>query len=162
MFFLPYYLPMMCWNANRISLNIDKTNFMIFRPRGKNEVCRAIHICGAKIQEVDSAKCLGIMIDNKLNWMEHIKSTSRKIVKGIGIIIKAHKSFESETLFNLYNALIFPHISCSIQVWGTAASIHLHQLYVLQKRLIVLFVVFILERTQSHYISLWIFWTLIK
>ena len=69
------------------------------------------------------------MIDNKLNWMEHIKSTSRKIVKAIGIIIKARTLFESETLFNLYNALISPHISCSIQVWGTAASIHLHQLF---------------------------------
>ena len=56
-------------NANRLSLNIEKTN----------EVCPTIHICGAEIQEVDSAKFLGIMVDNKLNWMEHIKCISRKI-----------------------------------------------------------------------------------
>ena len=68
------------------------------------------------VQEVDSAKFLGIMLDNELNWMEHIKCIFRKIAKGIGIIIKAHKSFESETLLNLYNALILPHISYSIQV----------------------------------------------
>ena len=123
-------------NANRLSLNIEKTNFMIFRPRGKNEVCPTIHICGAEIQEVDSAKCLGIMVDNKSNWMEHIKCISQKIAKGIGIIIKARKSFESETLLNLYNALILPHISYGIQVWGTAASIHLHRLYVLQKKIV--------------------------
>ena len=123
-------------NANRLSLNIAKTNFMIFRPRGKNEVCPTIHICGAEIQEVDSAKILGIVVDNKLNWMEHIKCISRKIAKGIGIIIKARKSFESETLLNLYNALILPHISYGIQVWGTAASIHLHRLYVLQKKIV--------------------------
>ena len=121
-------------NANRLSLNIDKTNFMIFRPRGKNEVCPTIHICGAEIQEVDSANFWGIMIDDELNWMEHIKCISRKMAKGIGIILKARKSFESETLLNLYNALICPHISCGIQVWGTAASIHLHRLYVLQKK----------------------------
>ena len=66
-------------NANRLSLNIEKTNFTIFRPRGKNEVCPTIHICGAEIQEVDDAKFLGIMVDNKLNWMEHIKCISRKI-----------------------------------------------------------------------------------
>ena len=76
------------------------------------------------------------MVDNKLNWMEHIKCISRKIAKGIGIIIKARKSFESETLFKLYNALILPHISYGIQVWGTAASIHLHRLYVLQKKIV--------------------------
>ena len=104
---------------------------MIFRPRGEKEVCPTIHICGAEIQDVNSAKFLGIMVDNKLNWMEHIKCISQKIAKGIGIIIKARKSFGSETLHNLYNALILSHISYGIQVWGTAASIYLHRLYVL-------------------------------
>ena len=51
------------------------------------------------------------MVDNKLNWMEHIKCLSRKIAKGISIIIKARNSFESETLLDLYNELILPHIS---------------------------------------------------
>ena len=43
------------------SFNIDKTNFMIFRTRG-----------GAETQEVDSAKFLGIIIDDELNWLGHI------------------------------------------------------------------------------------------
>ena len=94
-------------NANRLSLNIDEANFMIFRPKGKKESCPTIHINGSSIQEVDDVKFLGIIIDNKLNWIEHIKCISRKITKGTGIIIKARKSFESETLLNLYNALIF-------------------------------------------------------
>ena len=54
-------------NANKLSLNIDKTNFMLFRPKGKNEFCLSIHICGTNIIEVDSAKFLGIVIDNRLN-----------------------------------------------------------------------------------------------
>ena len=44
--------------------------------------------------------------------------------------------FPSETLLNLYNALIFLHVSYGIQVWGTAASINLHRLYVLQKKIV--------------------------
>ena len=123
-------------NANKLSLNIDKTNLMLFRPKGKNEICPSIHICGASIIEVDSAKFLGMVIDNRLNWVEHVKCISLKIAKGIGIIIKARKSFESETLLNLYNALIFPDISYGIQVWGTAAALHLHRLHVLQKKII--------------------------
>ena len=123
-------------NANRLSLNIDKTNFMLFRPKGKNEICPNIHICGANIIKVDSAEFLGIVINNRLNWVEHVICVSRKIAKGIGIIIKARKSFESETLVNLYNALIFPYISYGIQVWGTAAALHLHRLHVLQKKII--------------------------
>ena len=124
-------------NANKLSLNINKTNFMLFIPKGKNEICPSIHICGANIIEVDRSKFLGIVIGNRLNWVEHVKCISRKIAKGIGIIIKARKSFESETLLNLYNALIFPYISYGIQVWGTAAALHLHRLHVLQKKIII-------------------------
>ena len=123
-------------NANRLSLNIDRTNFMIFRPTGKNENCPTIQINGSSIQEVDNAKFLGITIDNRLNWIENIKCISRKIAKGTGIIIKARKAFESETLLNLYNSLIFPHISYGIHVWGTAASVHLNRLHVFQKKIV--------------------------
>ena len=123
-------------NANRLSFNIDKTNFMIFKLKGKNEICPTININGSNIQEVDNAKFLGIIIDNKLNWLEHIKCIYSKIAKGTGIIIKARKSFETETLLNLYNALIFPHISYCIHVWGNTASVHLHRLYVLLQKII--------------------------
>ena len=121
-------------NANRLSLNIDKTNFMISRSKGNKESCPTIHKNGSSIQEVDDAKFLGIIIDNKLNWIEHIKCISRKIAKGTGIIIKARKSFESETLLNLYNALISPHLTYGIHVWGTAAAVHWHRLHLFQKK----------------------------
>ena len=62
------------------------------------------------------------------------KCISRKIAKGTGIIIKARKPFE--TLLNLYNALIFPHISYCLHVWGNTASVHLQRRYVLQKTII--------------------------
>ena len=109
-------------NANRLSLNIDKT---YLDPSG-NEICPTININGSSIQEVDNAKFLGIIIDNKLNWLEHIKCISHTIAKGTGSIIKSRKSFETKTLLHLHNALIFPHISC-IHVWGTTASVHLHR-----------------------------------
>ena len=66
-------------NANKLSLNIDNTNVMLFRPKGKNDIWPSIHICGANIIEVNSAKFLGIVIDNRLNWVQHVKCISRKI-----------------------------------------------------------------------------------
>ena len=79
---------------------------------------------------------MAVIKDNKLNWLEHIKCISRKIAKGTGIIIKARKSFESETLLNLYNALILPHIPYCVHIWGTTASVHLHRLHVPQKKIV--------------------------
>ena len=142
-----------CLNVNRSSLNIDKTNSMIFIPKGKKESCPTVHINGSSVQEVDDAKCLGIIIDNKLNWIEHIKCISRKIAKGTGIITKARKSVESETLLNLYNALIFPHITYGIYVWGTAAAVHLHRLHLFQKKMFVSSVEFPQELNQIGFIK---------
>ena len=50
--------------------------------------------------------------------------------------MKAHKVFESETLLNLYNSLISPHISYGIHVYGTTASVHLNRLHVFQKKIV--------------------------
>ena len=105
-------------NTNILSLNIDKAYSLLFSPKGKSEIRPNIHICGANIIEVDSAKFMGILIDKRLKWVEQVKWISCKIAKGIGIMIKARKSLESETLLNLYNALIF------------------HRLHVLQRKTI--------------------------
>ena len=48
-----------------MSLNIDKTYYMIFRPRGKVLV-EHDHICinGCKVSEVQTTKFLGVIIGN--------------------------------------------------------------------------------------------------
>ena len=124
-------------NADRFSLNIDKTNFIIFRPKGKSERCPSIHINGSNNLVVDHAKFLGVIIDNKLNWLEHIKCIARKQLLRILELsqkLANHLNLAHLTSMNLYNALIFPHISYCIHIWATTASIHLQRLYVLQKK----------------------------
>ena len=39
--------------------------------------------------KVESAKYLGVIIDRKLNWIDHITYVKNKISKGIGIMYKA-------------------------------------------------------------------------
>ena len=123
-------------NANRLSLNIDKTNFMIFRPKNKNDPSPNIIINGSLIEQVDKAKFLGVIIDNKLTWSDHTKNVTKKISKGIGVIIKARKYFNKETLLNLYNTMVLPFLSYCIHVWGRSADIHLDKMYKLQKKIV--------------------------
>ena len=58
------------------------------------------------INEVHHTKFLGVIIDNKLKWKEHIYYISKKIAKCIGVIVKARKVFDKVTLLSLYNSLI--------------------------------------------------------
>ena len=123
-------------NANRLSLNIDKTNFMTFRPKNRNDPSPDIMISGTKINQVDKAKFLGVIIDSKLSWSDHTKHVIKKISKGIGIIIKARKYFNQDTLLNLYNTMVLPYISYCIHVWGKSASIHINKIHILQKKIV--------------------------
>ena len=45
------------------------------------------------IQQVDNTIFLGVIIDDDLNWSNHISYINSKIAKGIGIICRARKFF---------------------------------------------------------------------
>ena len=124
-------------NSNKMSLNVDKTHFMIFKSQSK-KVSREknIIINGSQISEVTSTKFLGVMIDSHLTWKPHIDYISKKIAKNIGIIIKARRIFEKDTLLTLYYSFIFPYFNYCIQLWGSTYKSYLDKLVILQKKVI--------------------------
>ena len=67
-------------NCNKLSLNIDKTNFVIFHPPQKKITSTIkIFINQVQIKQETSLKYLGIYIDCNLNWKSHIQHISKKI-----------------------------------------------------------------------------------
>ena len=70
--------------ANKLSLNIAKTEFMIIgsRQRIQTNCCNHqfnIQLESKNIENVDHTKSLGIFIDKNLSWKKHITETSKKI-----------------------------------------------------------------------------------
>ena len=61
---------------------------------------------------------------------------SKKNAKGIGIILKARKVFDNETLPSLYYTFVYPYPNYCIHVWGRTYDTHLHHLIVLQNKVI--------------------------
>ena len=59
------------------------------------------------LEQVTFIKFLGVIIDNKLTFESHIVYIKNKISKGLGIITKARKHLNRETLLKLYSAF-FP------------------------------------------------------
>ena len=77
--------------VNKLSLNIKKTHFMCFSAKNKSHPGISLQIDGEAIAEVNKSKFLGVVIDNKLSWKDHISFVCRKVARGIGVIIKARK-----------------------------------------------------------------------
>ena len=65
---------LMIWlHANKLSLNINKTNYIIFGLRKK--ILSPVDVCinNVIVKRVSYTKCLGIVIDEKLSWYHHIQ-----------------------------------------------------------------------------------------
>ena len=76
------------------------------------------------LNKVTSIKYLGVIIDHKLNWIEHISYVKNKISNVIGILYKARQFLEKRDLLNLYYSYIYPYLIYCIEIWGCAAKSH--------------------------------------
>ena len=124
-------------NSNKLSLNIEKTQYMIFRSVRR----KILHHNNVKINNtdvicVDHAKFIGVTLDDRLSWQHHINNIKKKVSKGIGILCKARKSLPQHTLVTLYNSLIYCHLTYCIEVWGNASDIYVSSLFKLQKKVV--------------------------
>ena len=76
-----------CLAANKLSLNVSKSKLLIysnkhsFKADDDTVPDSGISINGEMLKEVDHAKYLGALIDNKLNWSYQINAVNLKLSK---------------------------------------------------------------------------------
>ena len=128
-------------NANKLSLNIKKSNFVIFHPHQKKlnyKVNLKIFDNNSNsfisLEQKEYVKYLGVLLDNNLTWKHHTSNIASKISKTIGIIARLRHFVPIQTLITIYRSLILPHLSYGITIWGQAAKKYINKLVVLQKR----------------------------
>ena len=75
------------FKADKLSLNLKKTKFMVFKPRQKRSICNIqISIDNQNIVEVKETNFLGVILDENLNWTSETSHVASKVAKSIGII----------------------------------------------------------------------------
>ena len=103
-------------NVNRLSLNIDKTKFIIFHPLNKpSKQNVTIKINKKALNEIECIKYLGVIIDSSLSWKHHILSLTKKISRSIGIMYKLRPFLPLKVMKNVYYSLIYSHIVYAIE-----------------------------------------------
>ena len=123
--------------ANQLSLNAAKTEFM---PSGtaanvlKFGSLPAIRIYSYTIRRVHVAKYLGIIIDDKMSWKDHIDYISLKSKWNIGMMKRVRRDVPTECLISLYRTLVEPYIRYCNTTWGGCNTSLLDTLQTLQNR----------------------------
>jgi hypothetical protein len=122
-------------HTNKLTLNIGKTHFMIFKnSKKKINLTEKLMIQGHEIELVKSTKFLGIILDSDLSWCNHINFIKNKVSKNIGILCRARKILKLETLVTLYYSFIYPLLTYCIEAWGNASMCYVNTISKLQKR----------------------------
>ena len=106
---------------------------MLFTTKRKPITQFSIFIDGNEVQEVQNTKFLGVFIDNKLNWKKHIAYISGKVSRGMGVILKARRVLNGNSLKTLYFSFIYPFFTYCNHVWGSTYKSNLRPLITLQK-----------------------------
>ena len=97
--------------ANKLTLNIKKSNFVIFHPYQKRlayqpKLCMFDNekIKYVRLESKVYIKYLSVLIDQNPSW-KHIDSIVTKISKNVGLIAKLHHSVPRPILLNMYKSL---------------------------------------------------------
>ena len=92
--------------SNKISLNVGKTELVIFSPKRK-QITKHLNfrISGQKIEISTRVKYLGIQIDQHLNWNEHIKNIIPKLSRAIGVLSKIRHYVPKSLLKTIYYSI---------------------------------------------------------
>jgi hypothetical protein len=127
------------FRANKLSLNIEKTQYCIFKKQ-KNKLLDCTHlkltINNTVIERVNSSKYLGITIDDQLSFKEHIHTVVNKIKQFCGIFYKLRTKLPKNCLKQLYFALIHSHINYGIEIYANTLPTNLDPLIKINNKIL--------------------------
>ena len=124
-------------DANKLSLNIDKTNFVVFHsPARKLAEPIVLKFGRKKISRTDHVRFLGVLLDETLGWKPHLVELSRKLSRSVGIFYKLRHYVPADTLKTVYYALFYPFLTYGITVWGATYDKFLNPVRIAQKKVV--------------------------
>ena len=122
--------------VNKLSLNLSKTNYVLFSSHHVDCGDRLLLLDGVKIDRKRCVKYLGLHLDECLKWDEHISAVSRKVAPIIGSLWRVRKFLTRGLLRCAYFSLVESHLCYGLEFWGSAYDVHMDTLIKLQKRAI--------------------------
>ena len=106
-------------NANKILLNVKKTELVIFRHKKKKLECIIrIKLSKKRLYPFNSIRYLGAKIDENLSWKDHIHDIATKLNRANALSFKIRNYVNFNTLKSIYFAIVDSHINYANLIWG--------------------------------------------
>ena len=137
---------------NKLIINRDKTNFVLFRTVNKPIPTNFLTIQTKfmSINRVPFFKYLGVTLDETFTWNNHIDDIGKFLVKYFGIFNQIKNKVTSKLSRELYFACIYSKIKYAIEVYGNCSSTNMNTIQILQNKLMMLLKIY--RRTSKIYL----------
>ncbi|GFY03802.1 RNA-directed DNA polymerase from mobile element jockey [Trichonephila clavipes] len=120
----------------KIALNVAKTEAVFFT-RKKRLIYPDIFLHNEKIPWSQNTKYLGVTLDNKLTFKQHITRIRENFIKKahtLSHLISRRSKLSRSNKLLIYSSLLRPIITYASPVWSFAAKTHIQKLEVLQNK----------------------------
>ena len=104
-------------NANKLILNEKKTQFLLYKPKGKRkvEIKTKLSVNNQEIEQVKHARYLGVIFDEELTFKEHFNKVKSKLMEGVKALRCTRLTLNFRAKFLLYNGYFRSHVEfCAI------------------------------------------------
>ncbi len=107
------------FQVNGLLINASKTNYVIFHNK-KGNISDNLDLSFGEecLKRKNVVKFLGVVIDQKITWRDHIDKVVSKVSKSLALVRGMKNVLNLEDLKTMYYFFIYPHITYAVEVWG--------------------------------------------
>ena len=123
--------------SNKMILHPEKTTCMVIAPRQKHQISSLkldLYVNNNKIQQVDSHKVLGVIIDDELRWDKHIIHVCNKVSRNLYLLFKLTPYIDPDNMKKFFLAHCLSHFNFCSNVWSKAAQCYIKKANSLHRR----------------------------
>ena len=104
---------------NKLKMNTRKTQLLLLsRKRREKEMSRVrVSMNKEVIERSRLVKCLGVKLDDGLNWKEQVQSVRGKYFTGLAKLRRLGDVLPPKTKKQIYSGLVQPHLDYCSVVW---------------------------------------------
>ena len=129
------------FKANKLTLNVKKTKFMIFSDTNSNVGTNTLYIGNQRVEQVgtnfeEKYFFVGHVLDDKLSWEGHLEHISKKLASANFGINSSKNLLPYKIRRTLYYSLFDSHLNFGNLLWGCAKTKFINKIENLQKRCI--------------------------
>ena len=128
------------FQANKLSLNKDKTRFKLFdKLQDRDNLPLQLPVLKINNYEFKRSSCikfLEVVLGEHLNWKDQINVIENKLSKNLGLLHKAKQFLNAKAMKSLYFSFIHSYLTYGNVVWCSTSMNKTKKLFSKQKQAI--------------------------